>query len=148
MKMRSWSLSSGDILVPSTFTGWYRKMMMTMAKPTAKSTSRAQLRSSRRRAEEDETSVGGAGLSWAGSSIVDLKKATYITARGVAPTANCSAPGAGNRHSRASHHRMQAMATRVSVIVPALDEEDAIGQTLSELAAAGGLRRGSLQVIV
>src|SRR5437588_11733459 len=27
-KMRSWSSSEGIMLVPSTFTGWYRKMMM------------------------------------------------------------------------------------------------------------------------
>src|SRR4029077_655332 len=27
-KMRSWSTSEGIILVPSTFTGWYKKMMM------------------------------------------------------------------------------------------------------------------------
>src|SRR5438445_10900193 len=35
-KMRSWSWSEGIMLVPSTFTGWYRKMMMKPEIPSDK----------------------------------------------------------------------------------------------------------------
>src|SRR5690242_7562147 len=49
MKMRSWSESSGAMLVPSTFTGWYRNTMMTRARPMAISRSRVQMRISLRR---------------------------------------------------------------------------------------------------
>src|SRR5579859_2044958 len=57
MKMRSWSESSGAMLVPSTFTGWYRKTMMTSAKPMAISKSRVQTRISLRK----ECAVEGPG---------------------------------------------------------------------------------------
>src|SRR5882724_7130312 len=49
MKMRSWSESNGAMLVPSTLTGWYRKTMMTSARPMAMSRSRVQTRISLRR---------------------------------------------------------------------------------------------------
>src|SRR5262249_6578853 len=49
MKIRSWSESSGAMLVPSTFTGWYRKMMITSAKPIAMSKSRVHTRTSWRK---------------------------------------------------------------------------------------------------
>src|SRR4029077_10927980 len=55
MKMRSWSESSGAMLVPSTFTGWYKKTMMTSANPIAISRSRVHTRISCRR----ESSEGG-----------------------------------------------------------------------------------------
>src|SRR6267154_1285836 len=44
MKIRSWSESSGAMLVPSTFTGWYKKTMMTSARPMAIKRSRVQTR--------------------------------------------------------------------------------------------------------
>src|SRR6267378_4618228 len=49
MKMRSWSESSGAMLVPSTFTGWYKKTMITSARPMAINRSRVQTRISLRR---------------------------------------------------------------------------------------------------
>src|SRR5712664_4696636 len=49
MKIRSWSESSGAMLVPSTFTGWYKKTMMTRARPMAIKRSRVQTRISLRR---------------------------------------------------------------------------------------------------
>src|SRR5229473_8117256 len=49
MKMRSWSESSGAMLVPSTFTGWYKKTMITSARPMAISRSRVQTRISVRK---------------------------------------------------------------------------------------------------
>src|SRR5205807_6415286 len=55
MKMRSWSESSGAMLVPSTFTGWYKKTMITSARPIAIRRSRVQTRISLRR------ECGGAG---------------------------------------------------------------------------------------
>src|SRR5215510_4573097 len=42
--MRSWSTSSGNMLVPSTLTGWYKKTTIRIAVPIAKNTSRAQPR--------------------------------------------------------------------------------------------------------
>src|SRR5262249_19518767 len=63
MKMRSWSESSGAMLVPSTFTGWYKKTMMTRASPIAMSRSRVQMRISLRRllAGEELADAGEAG---------------------------------------------------------------------------------------
>src|SRR5580704_11664193 len=58
MKIRSWSESSGAMLVPSTFTGWYKKTMMTSAKPMAISKSRVHTRISWRK---ESTDGGGAG---------------------------------------------------------------------------------------
>src|SRR5713101_6087805 len=49
MKMRSWSESSGAMLVPSTFTGWYKNTMMTSAKPMAINRSRVHTRISLRK---------------------------------------------------------------------------------------------------
>src|SRR5882762_609063 len=49
IKIRSWSESSGAMLVPSTFTGWYKKIMMTSARPTAINRSRVHTRISWRR---------------------------------------------------------------------------------------------------
>src|SRR6266850_8132093 len=63
MKMRSWSESSGAMLVPSTFTGWYRKTMMTSAKPMAMSKSRVQTRISLRRECEVGDPEGGVLLA-------------------------------------------------------------------------------------
>src|ERR1700722_11847202 len=53
MKIRSWSESSGAMLVPSTFTGWYKKTMMTSAKPMAISKSRVHTRISWRKESRD-----------------------------------------------------------------------------------------------
>src|SRR6266581_1372549 len=55
MKMRSWSESNGAMLVPSTFTGWYKNTMMTSARPMAMSRSRVQTRISLRRECIDTT---------------------------------------------------------------------------------------------
>src|SRR5216684_1539812 len=55
MKMRSWSESNGAMLVPSTFTGWYKNTMMTSASPMAMSRSRVQTRISLRRECIDAT---------------------------------------------------------------------------------------------
>src|SRR5712664_4277305 len=49
MKIRSWSESSGAMLVPSTFTGWYKKTMITRARPMAIKRSRVQTRISLRK---------------------------------------------------------------------------------------------------
>src|SRR5712691_5594586 len=49
MKMRSWSESSGAMLVPSTFTGWYKNTMITSAKPMAINRSRVHTRISLRK---------------------------------------------------------------------------------------------------
>src|SRR5512135_1717656 len=65
MKMRSWSSSPGIMLVPSTFTGWYRKMMM-------KAEMASEITRSRTHAEsKGRPQVGGGGravqvlgLSW------------------------------------------------------------------------------------
>src|SRR5690349_20318337 len=58
MKIRSWSESRGAMLVPSTFTGWYRKTMMTRARPIAMSRSRVQTRISLRRLAACEAALG------------------------------------------------------------------------------------------
>src|SRR5260370_24953583 len=47
--MRAWSESNGDMLVPSTFTGWYKKTMITRARPMAIRRSRVQRRISLRK---------------------------------------------------------------------------------------------------
>src|SRR5689334_18040444 len=57
MKMRSWSESSGAMLVPSTLTGWYKKTMITSARPMAIRRSRVHTRISLRK------ECGSAGLS-------------------------------------------------------------------------------------
>src|SRR5689334_22373489 len=63
MKMRSWSESSGAMLVPSTFTGWYRNTIMTSASPMAMNRSRVHTRISLRRVfeAEAESGAGAAG---------------------------------------------------------------------------------------
>src|SRR5580692_7681318 len=58
------------MLVPSTFTGWYRKIMMTSASPSATAKSRVQLRSSRRNCGNDVFSFEGIGSSWGVSCIL------------------------------------------------------------------------------
>src|SRR6266568_3794459 len=58
MKIRSWSDSSGAMLVPSTFTGWYRNTMMTSASPMAMSRSRVHTRISLRSVFEEEGVLG------------------------------------------------------------------------------------------
>src|SRR5258708_8504364 len=49
MKIGAWWESSGAMLVPSTFTGWYRKTMITSARPMAINRSRVQTRISLRK---------------------------------------------------------------------------------------------------
>src|SRR5438477_11150801 len=73
MKMRSWSESSGAMLVPSTFTGWYKKTMITNARPIAIRRSRVHTRISLRRecagagrpgAVDSERSLLTPGVNW------------------------------------------------------------------------------------
>src|SRR6202011_2105838 len=59
-KMRSWSSSEGIMLVPSTFTGWYRKMMMKQEIASEMIRSRSQTDNTMAR-----EGAGGIGLpSW------------------------------------------------------------------------------------
>src|SRR3984893_14110773 len=53
MKICSCSESNGAMLVPSTFTGWYKNTMMTSAKPMAISKSRVHTRISWRKESSD-----------------------------------------------------------------------------------------------
>src|SRR5690242_19400530 len=54
MKMRSWSSRPGIMLVPSTFTGWYRKMIIKADMPREITRSRTQLVITGRRAPPRE----------------------------------------------------------------------------------------------
>src|SRR5215472_14689051 len=65
MKMRSWSESSGAMLVPSTFTGWYRNTMITSARPMAMSRSRVHTRISLRRVFAGEDASGAGAVAFA-----------------------------------------------------------------------------------
>src|SRR6266705_4719994 len=58
MKMRSWSTRDGIMLVPSTFTGWYKNMITAMAISTLNERSRSQARVARV-VDSDVSSVGG-----------------------------------------------------------------------------------------
>src|SRR5712692_9440042 len=72
MKMRSWSESNGAMLVPSTFTGWYKNTMMTRARPMAIKRSRDQLRISFRK----ECVVQGlSARTFAGKMLCDARSA-------------------------------------------------------------------------
>src|ERR1700694_2112555 len=79
MKMRSWSESSGAMLVPSTFTGWYKKTMITKARPTAISRSRVQTRISFRK------ECSGADRS-AAALESDRSRLTFAAARSAVTT--------------------------------------------------------------
>src|ERR1700733_9916819 len=73
MKMRSWSDSSGDILVPSTFTGWYRNTMMTIA--SVKATAKSRIQPFNSRGNEELACTAGttsAGLTSIGLTSGDL----------------------------------------------------------------------------
>src|SRR5690242_6435962 len=61
IKIRSWSTSAGIILVPSTFTGWYRKRITRIAKTTDTNRSRNQLAKVDR---EDGSCGSGFGGVW------------------------------------------------------------------------------------
>src|SRR5580658_5669332 len=52
----------GTSMAPSTFTGWYRKIMMTSASPKATAKSRVQLRNSCRKRGKLELFAGSCGL--------------------------------------------------------------------------------------
>src|SRR5450755_3213721 len=61
-KMRSWSSSEGIMLVPSTFTGWYRKIIMNAEIAS-------EMKRSRSQTESTGKVRGGAGagvFSWRG----------------------------------------------------------------------------------
>src|SRR6266705_2891040 len=70
MNIRSWSESSGAMLVPSTFTGWYKKTIITRARPMAIRRSRVQTRISLRK-ECSGTDRSGAAAE-PGSSLLTL----------------------------------------------------------------------------
>src|SRR2546426_925623 len=73
-KMRSWSTSSGNMLVPSTLTGWYKNTTIRTAVPIAKKTSRAQLRISPTTLDSDRLSAALLETGSTSGSIVDIGK--------------------------------------------------------------------------
>src|SRR6266566_8801935 len=79
MNMRSWSESSGAMLVPSTFTGWYKKTIITRARPMAIRRSRVQTRISLRK-ECSGTHRSGAAVEPGGSLLtLDVIWAAFTT---------------------------------------------------------------------
>src|SRR5712664_764240 len=115
MKMRSWSESSGAMLVPSTFTGWYKNTMMTSARPMAIKRSRVQTRISLRRECGDAGRSGGAigdtaGAVVSGDAVVVTCFSSELSIFGClvfiacpprpAPDAICNASGRIRRKSR------------------------------------------------
>src|SRR6266566_5084789 len=79
MNMRSWSESSGAMLVPSTFTGWYKKTIITRARPMAIRRSRVQTRISLRK-ECSGTDRSGAAVEPGGSLLtLDVIWAAFTT---------------------------------------------------------------------
>src|ERR1700722_360789 len=73
------------MLVPSTFTGWNKKMMTTKMRPRKTAMSRVQLRNSCRKLGNELFSFGGMGSSWGVSDI--LCSNLYNTANANAPIA-------------------------------------------------------------
>src|ERR1700730_11210494 len=75
MKICSCSESSGAMLVPSTFTGWYKNTMMTSAKPMAISKSRVHTRISWRKESSDgagSEEVWGEALGEIGAELFEF----------------------------------------------------------------------------
>src|SRR5260370_29165178 len=90
MQMRSWSESRVAMLVPSTFTGWYKKTMITRARPMAISRSRVQTRISLRK------ECSGADRS-AAALESDCSRLTFTAARPAVTTEDDAGTlGSGN----------------------------------------------------
>src|SRR5437016_10209884 len=85
-KMRSSSSSDGIMLVPSTFTGWYRKMMMKAEIASDMNRSRNQTA----RIGNVRTELGGAGVITAGVATASGGLDEKFTS-GIAP--HCSTNG-------------------------------------------------------
>src|SRR5208283_2529067 len=75
MKTRSWSWRVGIMLVPSTLTGWYRKMMKNAETASEMSTSRSQPES--RVCARRGCAWKADGLSSGVESIVLIRRAAY-----------------------------------------------------------------------
>src|SRR5260370_29801688 len=79
MNMRSWCERSGAMLVPSTFTGWYKKTIISRARPMAIRRSRVQTRISLRK-ECSGTDRSGAAVEPGGSLLtLDVIWAAFTT---------------------------------------------------------------------
>src|SRR5574337_1950348 len=107
--------------------------MMTIARPTASRRSRAQPRTSRRSEAVGVLCGAGAGacvaLGFAGWSIADSRAPSYTMPRRAPPNGDFArrrSRGVDNLRGRIVG--CTAMAARVALIIPALDEEREIGR--------------------